>query len=64
MKTKEGYTKIINFMTLGAGVLVLECGHISHIVKIHYFLAVDIQILALLTISQCKVSDTRVTVKA
>ena len=29
--------KIINFMTPGAGVLVLGRGHISHIVKIHYF---------------------------
>ena len=33
MMTKEGSTKIVNFMTLGAGALVLECGHISHIVK-------------------------------
>ena len=37
MMTKEGSTKIINFMTPGAGVLVLGCGHISHIVKMHYF---------------------------
>ena len=29
--------KIVNFMTYGAGVLVLGCGHISHIVKMHYF---------------------------
>ena len=35
--TKEGSTKIVNFMTPGAGVLVLGCGHISHIVKLHYF---------------------------
>ena len=34
--TKEGSTKIVNFMTHGAGVLVLGCGHISHIVKMHY----------------------------
>ena len=32
---KEGSTKIENFMTTGAGVLVLGCGHISHIVKMH-----------------------------
>ena len=37
MMTKEGSTKFVNFMTPGAGVLVLECGHISHIVKMHYF---------------------------
>ena len=30
-------TKIVNFMTPGAGVLVLGCGHISHIVKLRYF---------------------------
>ena len=34
---KEGSTKIVTFMTPGAGVLVLGCGHISHIVKMHYF---------------------------
>ena len=34
---KEGLTKIITFMTPGAGVLVLGCGHISHLVKMHYF---------------------------
>ena len=37
MMTKEGATKIVNFMTPMAGVLVLECGHISHMVKMHYF---------------------------
>ena len=37
MMTKEGSTKIINFMTLGAGVLVLGHDHISHSVKMHYF---------------------------
>ena len=30
MMTKEGSTKIVNFMTPGAGALVLGCGHISH----------------------------------
>ena len=33
----KGSTKIVNFMTRGAGVLVLGCGHISHIVNMHYF---------------------------
>ena len=33
--TEEG--KIVNFMTPGVGVLVLRCGHISYIVKNHYF---------------------------
>ena len=37
MMTKEGSTKIVNFMTPGAKVLVLGYGHESHIVKIHYF---------------------------
>ena len=37
MMTKEGSTKIVNFMTPGAGVLVLGRGHISHIMKMHYF---------------------------
>ena len=37
MMAKEGSTKIVNFMTPGAGVLVLGRGHISHIVKMHYF---------------------------
>ena len=37
MITKEGSTKIVNFMTPGAGVLVQGHGHISHVVKMHYF---------------------------
>ena len=36
--TKEGSTQIVIFMTIGAVVLALGCGHISHIVKMHYFL--------------------------
>ena len=35
--TKKGSTKIVNFMTPGAGVFVLGRGHISHLVKMHYF---------------------------
>ena len=35
--TKKRFTKIVNFMTPGAGVLVLGHGHISHIVEMHYF---------------------------
>ena len=35
--TKEGSTKIVNFMNPGAGVLVLRRGHNSHMVKMHYF---------------------------
>ena len=38
MMTKEGYTKIVNFITPGAGILVLWHGHICHIVKMHYFI--------------------------
>ena len=37
MMTREGSTKIINFMTPRAGFLVLGFGHISCIVKLHYF---------------------------
>ena len=37
MMTKEGSTKTVFFMTPRAGVLVLGRGHISHIVKMHYF---------------------------
>ena len=37
MMTKERSTKIVNFMTPRARVLVLRRGHISNIVKIHHF---------------------------
>ena len=37
MIAKEGSTKIVTFMTLGAGVFVLGYGHINNIVKMHYF---------------------------
>ena len=37
MMTKEGFIKIVNFMTPGAGVLVQGRRHISHIVKMHCF---------------------------
>ena len=33
MMTKEGSTKIVNFLTPGAAALVLGHGHISHIEK-------------------------------
>ena len=58
MMTKEGSTKIINFMTSGAGVLVLGCGHThaSHIVKLHYFFN------NLLLYSQAKIRQTKYVV--
>ena len=34
---QQGSTRIVNFMTPGAGVLELGCGHISHIENMHYF---------------------------
>ena len=37
MITKEGSTRIVNFITQGTGALVLRCDHISHVVKMHYF---------------------------
>ena len=36
--TKEGSTKIVNFMTLVARVLVLGRGHVSQIMKMHLLL--------------------------
>ena len=36
MMTGEESTKFVNFMTPGVGVLVLRCGHVNYIVKIHY----------------------------
>ena len=37
MMTKEWSTNILKFMASVAGVLILGCGHIGHIVKLHYF---------------------------
>ena len=37
MMNKEGFTQIVNSMTLGTGVLVRGHDQISHIVKKHYF---------------------------
>ena len=37
MMTKEGSTKIVNFLIPGAGALVLGRVHISYIVKKNYF---------------------------
>ena len=36
MMNTEGSTKIVTFMTPMAGFLVLGCGHISHIARMHY----------------------------
>ena len=38
MMTKEGSTQIVNFMTPGAGVLILGRDHISYIVNMYYLL--------------------------
>ena len=88
----EASTKVINFMTPRAEVLILGHGHMSHysnlllyqytvhwlllyygilmlfsdaIVDFYFFFdeAIDMQIWALLTRSQCRVSDTQVTVE-
>ena len=37
MMTNERSTKIVYFITPGAGVLVLGRGHIINIVNVHYF---------------------------
>ena len=34
---KEGSTKIVNFMELGEGILVLGRCRIYHLMKMHYF---------------------------
>ena len=94
--TREGSVKSVNFITIGAGGLMLGRGYMSHYseyalystlsiyitliaivlkeynvvsyvtVDIHLFydVAANMQMLALLTRSQCRVSDTHVTVKA
>ena len=36
MMTNEGSSKNVNFMTPGTGVLMLECGHIIHIMMLSY----------------------------
>ena len=36
MMSKEGTTKIVNFMTPGVGVLALGCGQISYVGKMLY----------------------------
>ena len=56
MMTKEGSTKIVNFMTSGVGVLVLGRGHISHIVIMHYFFK------NLLLSSQAEIRQTKYVV--
>ena len=45
MMTKEGYIKIINFMTPGPGALMLGRGHISHIVNMYYLYSTLIAIV-------------------
>ena len=49
MITKKGYTKIVNFMTPTpmAGILVLGCGHISHIMKMQYFFKISFLLLCI-----------------
>ena len=36
MMINEGSIEIVIFMTPWAGIVVLGCGHISHIVEMHY----------------------------
>ena len=35
--TKEESTKVVNFMTPWIWVVLLRCGHIGHLVKLHFF---------------------------
>ena len=55
---KEGSTKIVNYTTPGAGVLVLERDHINYIVKIHYFF-INILLYSILLYSQAYIRQTR-----
>ena len=50
MMTNEGSTKIVIFITPGAGVLVLGSGHISHIMKMHYLLSIYSTLIAVVLI--------------
>ena len=54
MMNKKGSTKIVNFMTPGARVLVLGRGHIIHIVKMHYFFKKSFSLLSQALIRQTK----------
>ena len=38
MMTKEGSAKIANFISIGAGGLMLGRGYMSHYMNMHYFL--------------------------
>ena len=48
MMSKEGCTKIVNFMTAGARVLVLGRGHISHLET--YILSIYSTLIAIVLI--------------
>ena len=37
---KEGFTRILNFMTPGALVLVLGHDHLGHVMKMPYFIKI------------------------
>ena len=45
MMTKEGSTKFVQFMTTGAGVLVLGRGHLYHLVKCLIYLKILFSLL-------------------
>ena len=40
MMTKKGFSKILNFITTGAGTFVLGNGPVSHLVKMFFFLKI------------------------
>ena len=51
---QEGSTKIINIMIPRTGVLLLGGGHISHILKMHYFFNKSFSLLSQALIRQTK----------
>ena len=60
MMTKKGSTKIVNFMTPGVGVLVLERDDISHLVNMHcFFWKILLYSCALIWQTEYKVMNTK-----
>lgn len=60
MMTKDGFSKILNFITTGSVAVMHGCGHITHTVKRHISLRTK---SAFLTGTRCRVSDNNNTIK-
>ena len=55
--TKEGSTKMVNFITIGAGGLVLGCGYITHYIEyaLSSTLSIYITLIVLMLLSYATV---------